>query len=318
MWWVLRPARRRTCSVMPAAVAKRLPEVLGQLRVERRVAERQHLAEGHVVARRTGGPTGRGRPRPAPRRAGTGRWRSGARRPCRRAPRGTPRRAAMPTSSTVWWPSTCEVARGLHREVEAAVAAELVEHVVEERQPGGDRRPRPWARRGRGATAIVVSLVVRCLGRRRELMHRTSSRAARKRVVLVGVPMVTRRQPSRRGHDEQSRTSTDRSSSACHTVVAVAAVGPEQHEVGARRPHRRRGRSARRGRPAGPAPRRARRPAAPSRRRSRSARRPATCLTASRWYGSTTFSSSATSHGGPDAGSRAGRRPSTTSWRTCG
>ena len=42
---------------------------------------------------RTAGRTGRGRPRRAPRRAGTDRWRSGARRPCRRAPRGTPRRA---------------------------------------------------------------------------------------------------------------------------------------------------------------------------------------------------------------------------------
>ena len=49
--------------------------------------------------------------------------------------------------------------------------------------------------------------------------------------------MVTRRQPSRRGHDEQSRTSTDRSSSACHTVGAVARLGAEQHEVGRRRPH---------------------------------------------------------------------------------
>ena len=39
-----------------------------------------------------------------------------------------------------------------HVEVEAAVAAELVEHVVEERQPGAGLAPRPWGRRGRCAT----------------------------------------------------------------------------------------------------------------------------------------------------------------------
>src|SRR3546814_2053925 len=41
---------------------------------------------------------------------------------------------------------------------------------------------------------------------------RASWRAARKASSSRGVPIVTRRQSARRGHDEQSRTSTDRRS----------------------------------------------------------------------------------------------------------
>ena len=132
MWWTLRPRRSVTCSVMPAAVANDADGVLGQARVERRVAERDGLGQLDLPHARTGGRTGRAPPPPAPRRAGTGRWRTGARRPCRPAPPGTPRRARWPC------PRPCggcrrEVAGGLDGQVEAAVAAELVEHVVVER-----------------------------------------------------------------------------------------------------------------------------------------------------------------------------------------
>ena len=47
-WWVFSPARLRTCSVIAGGGGERLPEVPRHLRVERRVAERQHLAERHV------------------------------------------------------------------------------------------------------------------------------------------------------------------------------------------------------------------------------------------------------------------------------
>jgi hypothetical protein len=45
----------------------------------------------------------------------------------------------MPTSSTVWWASMCRSPLGLDVEVDQAVADDLLEHVVEERQTGGDR-----------------------------------------------------------------------------------------------------------------------------------------------------------------------------------
>ena len=130
-----------------------------------------------------------------------------------------------------------EVARRLHVEVEAAVAAELVEHVVEEREPGATPRRRRWGRRGRAAPRCSSPWWCAPWTPSR-VMLRASSRAARNASSSAGVPIVTRRQPSRRGHDEQSRTSTDRSSSACHTSAPSRCVGPEQHEVGRRRPHR--------------------------------------------------------------------------------
>ena len=49
MWWVLRPSLQAHVQRDAGRRGERLPEVLGHLRVERRVAERQHLAEGHVV-----------------------------------------------------------------------------------------------------------------------------------------------------------------------------------------------------------------------------------------------------------------------------
>ena len=52
-------------------------------------------------------------------------------------------------------------------------------------------------------------------------------RASRNASSSSGVPMVTRRQPSRRGHDAKLRTSTARSSSACHvsSPLAIAWAG---------------------------------------------------------------------------------------------
>ena len=49
MWWVLRPPRQRDVQRDAGGGRERLPEVLGQLGVERRVAEREHLAERHLV-----------------------------------------------------------------------------------------------------------------------------------------------------------------------------------------------------------------------------------------------------------------------------
>ena len=44
----------------------------------------------------------------------------------------------MPVSSTVWCIVDVQVALGLDREVDQAVAGDLVEHVVEEADAGGD------------------------------------------------------------------------------------------------------------------------------------------------------------------------------------
>ena len=155
-----------------------------------------------------------------------------------------------------------------------------------------------------------------CVARRRAAHRRTSARAARKASSSARGADGDPQAAVERGHDEQLRTSTERSSSACHTSSPSRASGPEQHEVGARRPDvdrqvgqagdeplalvhelgdpvlhlvdERRGRAGRR-----PAWRRrggtAARPCR-ARRRATTGRR----------------------------GSRGGRRPSTTSSRTCG
>ena len=53
----------------------------------------------------------------------------------------------------------------------------------------------------------------------------TVARAVRKRSFSAGVPIVTRRQSSSRGHREQSRTSTPRSTSPCQTAWPPARCG---------------------------------------------------------------------------------------------
>ena len=91
MWWVFLPRTSSMCSVMAGLGGEGPPELLDQLRIERRVAEDLLAGERRPRRRGTGGPTGRGPRRPAPRRAAPGSRRTGARRPCRRARRGTPR-----------------------------------------------------------------------------------------------------------------------------------------------------------------------------------------------------------------------------------
>jgi hypothetical protein len=225
-----------TCSVMAAEVTK--------------ARQNSSAAAGRTAGRRgssrrgsrprsagTAGPTGRGRRRRAPRRAAPAPTRSGAPRPCRPAPRRRPRRAGCRC------PRRC----------------------------GGRRsrgRPGPTAGRsrrgGRAGRACGRRTAAGGLDRRCPVPSRSSSMArcrspwwsaggrcgpgdgavgwtascedlpegGEEGVVLVGVPMVTRRQPSRRGHEEQLRTSTERSTSPRHTSSPSRAVGAEQHEVG--------------------------------------------------------------------------------------
>src|SRR5207248_7088210 len=95
-----------------------------------------------------------------------------------------------------------EVALRLDREVEAAVLTNLANHVVEEREAGGD---------GHHARPVEVEVDVdrRLLGVPR---HRgattgahdnTSSSAFRNASFSSGVPTVTRRHPASPGHDAQ-------------------------------------------------------------------------------------------------------------------
>ena len=139
MWWVLRPVTRRTCRVMPAAVDEGPPELLGQLGVEGRRAQPGGVRRRSRSRRPgTAGPTGRGPRRPAPRRAAARSRRSAGRPPCRRAPRPTPRRARCRR------PRRCGGRRRRGRRSAATVRSNppcrpsWLEHVVEERQAGGD------------------------------------------------------------------------------------------------------------------------------------------------------------------------------------
>ncbi len=94
MWCTLRPRTSVTCRVMAGgggeadamACSARLGSNGG-------VPSGDGLGQRRPPRPRTAGRTGRGRRRRGPRRAGSARWRSDVRRPCRRAPRGTPRRA---------------------------------------------------------------------------------------------------------------------------------------------------------------------------------------------------------------------------------
>src|SRR5260370_21109676 len=104
------------------------------------------------------------------------------------------------------------VALGPHGQVEAAVLAQLGQHVIEERHAGADLdHPE--------AVQVGLDHDLRLLGEPlppRHSVHElsTSSRAARNAAISAGVPTVTR---SQRG-GPTSRTSTPRSSSPCQTV----------------------------------------------------------------------------------------------------
>ena len=248
MWWVFLPVTRRTCRVMPAAVTKARQNSSASWGSKGGEPEPGRVGgEGRRRRRGRAGPRGRGPPRPAPRRAG-GRSRRSGGRPAL-SPRASARHSpsTMPTSSTVWWASTWRSPVGPHRQVEAAVAAELLEHVVEEGQAG--RRPPPPRCRRRSTVTSTVGLLG--ASRRRSaapgppvasaasLIGRSSRlrpRAARNRSFSAGVPTVTRRQPSRPGQLEQSRTRTDAVQQVPPHLDGRAAVGPEQDEVGVRRP----------------------------------------------------------------------------------
>src|SRR5207244_12737147 len=110
-----------------------------------------------------------------------------------------------------------EVALRLDAQVPPAVLPELLEHVVEEGDPG---------RRARLPRAVDVEreldlglLRLAVLLRRpahATLTSCTASRsAARKASFSSGVPTVTRRHPAKRGQPEKPRTRTPRSTSRC-------------------------------------------------------------------------------------------------------
>ena len=120
------------------------------------------------------------------------------------------------------------------------MAAQLVEHVIEERDAGGDVAAPPPSRSSR--TSTVVSFVVRStvadlrgvgLGSRDRagrVGRRRRPGRSRKASSSSGVPTVTRRQPSRRGQRAKLRTSTPRSSRALPQGVGRVGSG----RVGAR------------------------------------------------------------------------------------
>ena len=187
-------------------------------------------------------------------------------------------------------------------EVEAAVAAELVEHVVEERQAGARRRPRPAPSRSSvdGDRRLLGGARLRLAGPTPTSgSSRGPPQGGEEGVVLVGVPMVTRRQP--RGAATTSSCGRAPSGRAAPATPRRrrAACGRNSTKL-APDGHTSTGRSARRGHEPAPLLDERRDPRRPCRPRSRARGAPASCLTASRWYGSTTFSSSATSHDGPD------------------
>ena len=105
-----------------------------------------------------------------------------------------------------------QVAGGVHAQVEAAVLAELGEHVVVEADAGRDRR-RARCRRGRPARAPCVSWVLRST-RPRALSHEPLLIARRNASVSSGVPAVTRSHPAQ-PHVAHEHA---RSSSARHTA----------------------------------------------------------------------------------------------------
>ena len=200
-----------------------------------------------------------------------------------------------------------EVARRDDPQVEAAVLPELLEHVVEERDAGrrrraaravdDERRARswsPWWSRCCSRAAVVAFVIVDHLRQDRR------ASAARNASFSAGVPMVTRRQSSSAWPAREVAHEHPLLDQPLPERVAVAG-GAEQQEVRARREHgdavdvgERRGdplplRDQRRTRSSISAP------------SSSASRCPRSGWPTTRWYGSTTFSSSATTHGGATA-----------------
>src|SRR3954468_9199890 len=201
---------------------ERLPEVPGHLGVERRIAEREHLAERKMPdEERTARQVERDldqrlveREQPAP-EAGD------ARLVPHRLHEGLAERDADVLHGVVT--VDVEVARRENLEAESTVARELAEHVVEEREASahlGCARPVEVEVDQDGGLLRLPLLGAD------PLTHWTiSSRAASSASSSAEVPIVTRRQPSRRGHDAKFLTSTERSSSRCHKRSPSIVVG---------------------------------------------------------------------------------------------
>ena len=224
--------------------------MLGELGIERRVAERQALGQGDVPCheRATGQIEGDLDERLVERIEAAGEATHAGLVAERRGERLAERdRHVFHRVMGV----DVQVAVGVHGEVEAAVAAELVEHVVVERDAGGHVGPaRAVEVDGDGDSRLFgVALprcsphaIVHCVPRpRRPLVAArslaltrshgwpntelsgsllsagtasASPRAARNRSFSTGSPIVMRRQPSSRDQPLQSRTRTPRSTSS--------------------------------------------------------------------------------------------------------
>ena len=213
------------------------------------------LADAHARraagrARSTAARRDRARPGRAPRPWAAGTSRSGA------MPRLSPRASrsacpsARPMSSTVWCPSTSQVAAGAHGEVEAAVVGEQLQHVVEEADAGDARRPCPVPSRHEGQRD--VGLGGGALDARRGGVHAAPQwcsvgsrhvvlrqrRAGRARVRAAGPP---RRRwpppaaPARRRRRASSSTTATRFRKASDGEALAEAGGAAggQHVVGA-------------------------------------------------------------------------------------
>ena len=220
-----------------------------------------------------------------------------------------------------------EVAVGPDGQVEAAVAAELAQHVVEERQPGATPRPGRcrraagrWRCRSRwwcGPTAAARGAgSVEVLGRSCEDLRE----GVEEGVVLVGRadgdPQAALESGHRREVAHQDRPVEQRLPELVPAGTGASGSGRNSTKLAPRRPAARpAARPA--GRPAGRAPRPGGRPARSSRRRSRGrACRPAAWP---RRGGRAARPSRARPRSRPGrSGSRGGPRPSTRSWRTCG
>ena len=125
------------------------PELLAQLRIERRVAEDLLAGERRRRSAGTAGPTGRARPRSSASSSGT------ATDANRRTPALSPSASRttspsrMPVSSTVWCASISRSPLASIARSNPRVLAQLRQHVVEERQTRSTRDC-GRCRRGRG------------------------------------------------------------------------------------------------------------------------------------------------------------------------
>ena len=209
----------------------------------------------------------------------------------------------MPTSSTVWCRSTSRSPFASSVRSKPAVLAELLEHVVEERDAGRRSRSRRCRRRrDRRSIARLRGLaLLSCAARRRHSRHLLQGAAERgeERVVLRrradGDPQaLVEPGPAREVADEHAA----REQRLPHRV----AVAVRRGTAGSSRPTGTRSTpssslSAANSRPRSSTSVATRRSISS---RCSSASVPASWVGTDRWYGSTTFSSSATSHSGRD------------------